>query len=123
MIVGIGTDIVEICRIKNAINDNERFIKRFFTEGEQDMFRSRGNKAEIIAGNFAAKEAVSKSLGTGIRGFGLKDIEILRDEIGKPYVILYNTCKDIAEQLSISKIHVSISHDKTKAISYVIAEA
>lgn len=123
MIVGIGTDIVEICRIKNAINDNERFIMRFFTESEQEMFRSRGNKAEIIAGNFAAKEAVSKSLGTGIRGFGLKDIEILRDEIGKPYVILYNACKDIAEQLSISKIHVSISHDKTKAISYVIAEA
>lgn len=122
MIVGVGTDIVDIYRIENAINNNSRFIERFFTHNEIAMFKARGNKSEIIAGNFSAKEAVSKSLGTGIRGFTLKDIEILRDEYGKPYVVLHNGSKDIANRLNILRFHVSISHDKTKAISYVVAE-
>ena len=79
MIIGIGTDIIEIERIEIAVKRTKGFINKLFTENEINIFESRGFKSEVIAGNFAAKEAVSKALGTGFRGFGVKDIEILRD--------------------------------------------
>ena len=88
MIIGIGTDIIEIERIEIAVKRTKGFINKLFTENEINIFESRGFKSEVIAGNFAAKEAVSKALGTGFRGFGVKDIEILRDELGKPVVNL-----------------------------------
>ena len=74
-ILDIGVDIVEIDRIKDAINKNERFLHRLFTDNEIKYFESKGFKTETIAGNFAAKEAISKSIGMGIRDFTFKDID------------------------------------------------
>lgn len=121
MIRGIGVDIIEISRIEDAIQRNNKFISKLFTDNEIIYFNKRNNKSEVIAGNFAAKEAVSKALGTGIRGFSMKDIEILRDELGKPYV---NINKLIREKFNLydSVIHISISHDRSSAIAYAVLE-
>ena len=80
-ILDIGVDIIEIYRIKELLDKNPRFLEKMFTSKEIEYFESKGFKAETIAGNFAAKEAISKSIGTGIRKFNLRDIEVLRDEL------------------------------------------
>lgn len=120
MVIGIGTDIIEINRIERAINKNNNFLKRVFTTKEIEMFKQRNMRAEIIAGNFAAKEAVSKALGTGIRGFSLIDIEVLRDDLGKPIVHLNNRIHNIINK--DYRMNISISHDRTSAIAFAILE-
>ncbi|ETJ16614.1 Holo-[acyl-carrier-protein] synthase [human gut metagenome] len=121
MIIGIGTDIIEIERIEIAVKRTKGFINKLFTENEINIFESRGFKSEVIAGNFAAKEAVSKALGTGFRGFGVKDIEILRDELGKPVVNLNSNVYEILKRKDVN-IHLSISHNRTSAIAYAVME-
>ena len=121
MIIGIGTDIIEIHRIEKIMMRTSSFIEKSFTSNEIEYFKSKGLKGNVIAGNFAAKEAISKAIGTGFRGFGLKDIEVIRDKLGKPVVNL--SCK-IYELLEIKEfnIHVSISHSKENAIAYAVME-
>lgn len=121
MIIGIGTDIIEIDRINKAVHRTNKFIDKVFTYREKEYFKSKNFRAEIMAGNFAAKEAVSKALGTGFRGFGLLDIEILRDDKGKPIVILSNK---IYKMLSLNNfnMHISISHSRENAIAYAVME-
>lgn len=126
MIIGIGVDIIEIERVRQAIQNNKNFLSKLFTEKEIDYFISRNMNSEVIAGNFAAKEAVSKALGTGIRGFSFKDIEILRNELGKPEVILHNGAKSIGNKLvgnnNSLRVHLSISHNNSNAIAYSVLE-
>lgn len=120
MILGIGTDIIEIQRIENAILKNDRFIEKLFSKEEIQMFKKRNMRLEVIAGNFAAKEAISKAIGTGIRNFSLNEIEVLRDELGKPTVKL---SKNIEEIIGVYyKINISISHNKTSAIAFAVLE-
>lgn len=121
MIIGIGIDIIEINRIEKVISRTSSFMEKSFTNNEIEYFKSKGLKGNVIAGNFAAKEAISKALGTGFRGFGLKDIEVLRDDLGKPIVNL--SCK-IYKLLDIKEfnMHVSISHSKEDAIAYAVME-
>lgn len=121
MIIGIGTDIIEINRIEKAIKRTSSFIEKSFTQNEIDFFKIKGFKENVIAGNFAAKEAVSKALGTGFRGFGLRDIEVLRDEFGKPVV---NLSDKILKRLEITEfnMHISISHSRENAIAYAVME-
>ena len=126
MIIGIGLDIIEIERVRQAIQNNKNFLSKLFTEREIDYFISRNMNSEVIAGNFAAKEAVSKALGTGIRGFSFKDIEILRNELGKPEVILHNGANLIGNKLvgnnNSLRVHLSISHNNSSAIAYSVLE-
>lgn len=126
MIIGIGVDIIEIERVRQAIQNNKNFLSKLFTEIEIDYFISRNMNSEVIAGNFAAKEAVSKALGTGIRGFSFKDIEILRNELGKPEVILHNGANLIGNKLvgnnNSLRVHLSISHNNSSAIAYSVLE-
>lgn len=121
MIVGNGVDLLDIQRIKDIVARKPQFLNRFFTDNEYAYFESRGFKAETIAGNFAAKEAVVKALGTGVRGFDLKEVEVLRDALGKPYVILYGRAKETANGLNVGEIHLSISHTATHAVAFAIA--
>jgi holo-[acyl-carrier protein] synthase len=116
----IGIDIIEIERIKNAIKDNSRFLEKIFTNDEIKYFEYNGFKAESIAGNFAAKEAISKSMGTGIRNFNFKDIEVLRDELGKPIVKTYNNLEQMCIDYNVLEIKVSISHCKQYAVANAI---
>lgn len=118
MIVGIGTDIVDIRRIKKAI-ENPRFLKKIFTE--EEIFQTNG-RSSSLAGNFAVKEAVSKALRTGFCGFGPREIEVLRKESGEPYVNLYGNALDKMKEQEIRHFFISISHETEYAIGYVIAE-
>lgn len=121
MIVGIGNDIIEVSRIKEAIK-RKGFLERYFTESERLLFAERKMNVETIAGNFAAKESVSKVLGTGISGFSLHDIEVLRDTLGRPIVTLYNEAEVIQNEKGIQRIWVSISHSKKYANAVAIGE-
>lgn len=121
MIIGIGTDIIEVDRIEKAIV-RAGFMERVYTKNEQEHYRLKHERAETLAGFFAAKEAVSKALGTGFRKFGLKDIEIIPDVLGKPEVFLYGNAEVLRCQLGISQILVSISHCKEYATAFAIAE-
>lgn len=122
MIVGIGVDIIEIERIQQAIENNGEFLNKYFTSGEVEYFIERKMKPQHIAGGFAAKEAISKALGTGFRGIGLKDIEVLRDEFGKPYVNYTEKLKSVLQGYGQAAIHISISHNRNDAVAYAILE-
>lgn len=121
MIKGIGIDIIEVDRIRRAVAKNSSFVDRIFTLNEKKVFEDNNYPAQTIAGFFAAKEAVSKALGTGIRNMKWKDIEILKDPLGKPYVELHNNAKDLACTMNIDEILISISHSKENAVAQAIA--
>lgn len=117
MISGIGNDIVEIARIEKAIQ-NESFKKRVYTANEIELIEKKGaGKFASYAGRFSAKEAISKAMGTGVRGFNLIDIEILSDELGKPVVNFKN---ELEKFMRNKKIELSISHSKEYATAVAI---
>jgi len=107
MIKGVGIDIIEIERIEKLLCEKENFLSRNFTEAEREL----NLKLETAAGNFAAKEAFAKAMGTGFRGFGLIDVEILRNELGAPHI------RFKGEPINAN---VSISHNRTTAVAVVI---
>jgi holo-[acyl-carrier protein] synthase len=119
VIIGIGTDIIEISRIEKAIS-NRGFLTKYFTTAENGLFEHK--KPQSVAGNFAAKEAVAKALATGFTVFSPIDIEVLRQPSGEPYVLLYGKAKLLADEKAIKTIHISISHCVEYAIAYVVAE-
>jgi len=121
MIIGVGTDIVEIDRISKIIKRTPNFISGAFTEEEISYFREKKNNPETIAGAFAVKEALSKALGTGIRGFRLKDIELRHDDLGKPYLVINDSMKKTFG-LEKCNINVSISHSSEDAVAFVVIE-
>ncbi len=125
MIFGTGLDIIEIARIKSSIERfSEKFEERVFTQGEIDYCRSQANPIPHFAGRFAAKEAILKSLGTGMAdGISWKDMEVLNQESGKPKLTLQGNGKTIAESLNIKQIHISITHDRNYAVAHAIAES
>ena len=126
MILGIGVDIIEIDRIEKAIKKQNNFLEKIFTNKEIEYFQNRKMNIEVIAGNFAAKEAISKALGTGFRGISFLDIEVLRDELGKPLVNIENKIKKNIEYIlgdrQAYKIHLTISHSKSNAVAYAVFE-
>lgn len=109
----IGIDVVEISRFRDMKN-SEMFLRRVFTQNETEYFVKKKNAAKnfyaTIAGHFAAKEAFSKAVGTGIRGFSFSDIEVCHDELGKPY-IKFGGC--------MVNAHLTISHSDTVAVAAV----
>ncbi|ASG30008.1 holo-ACP synthase [Fusobacterium animalis] len=120
MIVGIGNDIIEIERIEKAIS-KEGFKDKIYTQRELENIKKRGNRAETYAGVFSAKEAISKAIGTGVREFSLTDLEILNDDLGKPYVVVSEKLdKIIKSKKEDYQIEISISHSKKYAIAMAI---
>ena len=120
MIVGIGNDIIEIERIEKAIS-KEGFKNKIYTQRELENIKKRGNRAETYAGVFSAKEAISKAIGTGVREFSLTDLEILNDDLGKPYVAVSEKLdKIIKNKKEDYQIEISISHSKKYAIAMAI---
>ena len=120
MIVGIGNDIIEIERIEKAIL-KEGFKNKVYTERELENIKKRGNRAETYAGVFSAKEAISKAIGTGVREFSLTDLEILNDNLGKPYVVVSEKLDKILKNKKESyQIEISISHSKKYATAMAI---
>jgi holo-[acyl-carrier protein] synthase len=127
VIVGVGIDMVEVARVKRALEDaktGRRFRARVYTEKEIDYCEGKQQgKYQSYAGRFAAKEAVMKALG---RGWGSKvgwlDIEILPTLGGRPEVSLLNKTSRYADQLGIRSFSISITHTKELAVAYVIAQ-
>ena len=124
MIFGIGLDIIEINRIKKSLEKySTRFENKVFTDREIDYCQSQADPGKHFAARFAVKEAVSKSLGTGItRDVGFKDIEVVNQDSGKPIVKMGGRGKILFEKLNLKSIHISISHDRNYAIAHAIAE-
>lgn len=122
MIVGLGTDIVEIVRIGQMIERHgEMFLNRIYTEEEIRYCQRKRQSYEHFAGRWAGKEAVMKTLGTGfIRGIGWRDIEILSARSGKPSVTIRGGAQEHAEQLGIEEILITISHCRSYATATAI---
>jgi holo-[acyl-carrier protein] synthase len=116
MIYGVGIDMVEIHRIKSLIKRHES-LERIF--GSEELLRL--NSVESFAASFCAKEAFSKALGTGIRGFGMNEVEVAHDSLGKPYLKLSGKALDIAENLGLC-FNLSITHTDEYAAAVVVAE-
>ena len=120
MIVGIGNDIIEIERIEKAIS-KEGFKNKVYTQKELENIEKRGDRVETYAGIFSAKEAISKAIGTGVREFSLTDLEILNDDLGKPYVVVSEKLdKIIKSKKENYQIEISISHSKKYATAMAI---
>ena len=131
MIYGIGSDIVEIQRIKDIFEDSgDKFIQKYFTKNEiaaAEKINNQHKKVAFYAKRFSAKEAFAKALGTGFRdGVTFKGIEISNDELGKPNITISNKIKQILHKNlkhdQATKIHLTISDEKNHALSFVIIE-
>ena len=124
MIFGIGTDIVDINRIK-SMDSLSAFANKILSENEIKVFSDlkEGKQATYVSKQFAGKEAISKAIGTGISGdIKFKEIEILRDERGRPIFNPVENLKEILANLGITKTHVSLSDEKDYAIAFAILE-
>jgi holo-[acyl-carrier protein] synthase len=119
----VGTDICSISRIRKTYERyGEKFLDRILTPNEKQYVTSRGRGlVESLAGRFAAKEAVGKALGVGLRGVAWKEIEIGRAVSGAPSVILHGRAKKIAQHLHLNQIEISISHEREFSIALVVA--
>jgi holo-[acyl-carrier protein] synthase len=116
----IGVDIIEIDRIRRAISrSQDSFLNRIYTPAELVYTRN----VSSLAARFAAKEAVMKALGTGTRGVGWKDIEILTNAGGAPFIRLYGRALQKSTELGIAGFQVSLSHSRKYAIAFVIGNA
>jgi holo-[acyl-carrier protein] synthase len=114
-----GIDVVELARFRASYERwGERLLARVFTERE--AARARGRPDELAA-RFAAKEAISKALGTGIRGVGWREMEVLSNARGKPYVRLHGAAAARAAALGLNSWSVSLTHSDTVAIAMVVA--
>ncbi len=123
MIIGIGTDIVEVLRISKSI-ENEAFKIKVFSKNEIAYCETKVNKAESYAARFAAKEAFLKALGTGLRGdIALNQIEVFNNQLGKPSIQLIGKSAQFFVDKKINTIHLSLSHTKQMALAMVILEA
>ncbi|WP_178843966.1 holo-ACP synthase [uncultured Treponema sp.] len=127
MIYGIGTDICEIHRFERWLKKPEMFL-RFFNAEEQPAFSDTvpsGTVCRHYAARFAAKEAFSKALGTGLTGFSLKDFYVAKDEMGKPFFVFGEETEKILEERTgkNSKVHLSLSHEKDYALAFVVIES
>ena len=121
-IEGIGTDIVDIDRIKSIIErKGKRFLKRVFTGVELDYCMARKNPYPCLAARFAAKEAVLKALGTGLAGCSWTDIEVVRNGYAAPEIVLTGNTGKIAQLKGIIRVLISISHDRGFAIAFALA--
>ncbi len=123
MIYGIGTDIIEVERIRKFIAKGDAFKERVFTKEEVEYSDSHRDPAPFYAARFAAKEAFVKALGTGfIDGIWFEQIEVYHVEQGKPEIRLSGKAKEVADEKGITKIFISISHVKDWANAVAILE-
>ena len=124
MIYGVGTDIVNIDRIQKIILKNrEGFIKRVLTEHEQSLFANKADSAAFFAKRFAAKEAFSKALGTGIgRVVSFQDLTVRNNDNGKPHFIPSEKLRLYLLEKGVKQAHLSISDESQYAVAFVVLE-
>jgi len=124
MIFGIGTDVVEVSRMRESHSKyGESLAKKILTPNEMQMFNDSKIKENFLAKRFAAKEAFAKAMGHGLRGeVNLQAIEIDHDDLGKPFLKFNIELEKKMEKLNIKRSHLSISDEKNIAVAFVILE-
>ena len=124
MIFGIGTDIVEVARIEASITQfGDEFAKRILADSEFSIYLASHIKARFLAKLFAAKEAFSKALGTGLRHPAtFQNIAVSHDELGKPMLVLASELQDFLQSKHIAQMHISISDERNLAAAFVVLE-
>ena len=124
MIVGLGTDLVEISRIEQSIaRYGERLLARVYTPGEIVFCRRKKNAAESFAARFAAKEAAAKALGTGIsRGVSWQEIEVVRRPGERPEIVFHGRAAERAQAMGVRNASLSLTHSRDVAMAVVILE-
>ncbi len=124
MIYGVGTDLVDIERVKKILSKNrDGFVKRVLSEHEQALFANKADSAAYFAKRFAAKEAFAKALGTGIGlVVGFQDLTVRNNENGKPYFIPSEKLRQYLAEKNIKHAHLSISDESENAIAFVVLE-
>ena len=124
MVLGIGSDLIEIARIRASIDRfGERFLKRVFTPGEIAYCLRKKNSAESFAARFAAKEAGAKALGTGIsHGIAWPEIEVRRERSGRPTLHWSGRARDRATLLGVRRTFVTLTHSRDLAMAVIIVE-
>jgi len=124
MIYGVGTDIVNIERVKKILSKNrDGFVKKVLSEHEQALFANKADSAAYFAKRFAAKEAFAKALGTGIgRVVSFQDLTVRNNENGKPHFIPSEKLRQYLVENNIKQAHLSISDENQNAIAFVVLE-
>jgi holo-[acyl-carrier protein] synthase len=123
MIVGLGADLAEVDRIQKAIERyGDRFLRRIFTPGEIAYVTRKANQSERYAARFAAKEAGMKALGTGAVGVRWQDFEVANLASGKPTLRLHGRAAQVAEQLGVRGVTLSLTHTRGMALAVVVLE-
>jgi holo-[acyl-carrier protein] synthase len=124
MLLGTGIDLIEVERIAQSIERfGERFLLRVFTEGEIAYCRRKRNHAESFAARFAAKEAAAKALGTGINfGVTWHELEVSRTAAGRPTLEFSGRAREIAEELGVERVQLTLTHTATAAMAMVVLE-
>jgi holo-[acyl-carrier protein] synthase len=124
MIYGVGTDLVDIIRIEKIIEKwGDRFIEKVYSHDEIDYCQKKACPAIHFAARFAAKESFLKSLGIGLgMGVGLKDIEMINNEQGRPILKLHNLAEELLSEAGVTAVHVSLTHTRKHASALVILE-
>jgi holo-[acyl-carrier protein] synthase len=124
-LAGIGTDIVQVARIKGSIERfGERFVRRILTDAEFAAYRDSGQPGHFLAKRFAAKEAAVKALGTGFSdGIGLHDIRVDKDERGRPLLVFSGQAERRCKVLGVTEAHISISDERDYALAFVVLVA
>lgn len=125
MIVGTGTDICEVHRIRKSIERfGDRFLARCFTPSEIAYCRSKANSAERFAARFAAKEAAMKAIGTGLsRGVSWRHMEVVHAPGGRPLLLYTGRAAEIATQMGATHINLSLTHTQEHALAFVVLES
>ena len=125
MIFGIGTDIVEVARIEASLAQfGDAFAEKILTENELKSYHESHIKARFLAKRFAAKEAFSKALGTGLRAPAtFQNIAVSHDDLGKPILVLAAELQAFLAAKNIQKMHISISDEKNLAAAFVVLES
>ena len=123
-IVGLGTDLARVERFRTFVTDNKTaLLGRLFTLGEREYAFTKKDPAPHLAARFAAKESCLKAFGLGLReGISWQDMEVVPDELGRPYLFLSGRAAEIAAAKQIEVVHLSYSHDGDYAVATVILE-
>lgn len=123
--IGIGLDVVEISKVERALRRTPTLQARLYTERERATCTARCGEVRMgrLAARFAAKEAVAKAFGTGIRGFAFRDIEVLNEPSGRPVVHLHGGAAALAAEMGVDAIHLSLSTSDDLAIANVMLES
>jgi holo-[acyl-carrier protein] synthase len=124
VIIGIGADLVCIGRFRPWLAE-PGLVERYFSAGELSELSGapESRRAEMLAGKFAAKEALAKALGTGFRGLALRDMEVLKGEGGAPWIRATGTLAAALERLGAPAVQVTVSHEGDYALAFVVVES